>query len=330
MRLTDLQIQKLPVPASGQKTYWEGGFGVRVSQGGSKSFVVMFGEKRQLKTIGRYPAMSLKSARIAAQRFLVTKVPSQAAKTVSEAREAFLAECDDKNRPNTVRSYKLYLNQLTKTKLDDVVRSDLPSTAHAIMAGKIFFNWCIRNDLSERNPFAKDRIAYNSRDRVLTEAELKLIWAYSDPPFTDHLKLLLLTGQRRSQFSNFEVREDTLYFPADIMKGKRDHTIPLLPLAKSYATSLTPFNGWSKAKARMDTKVLIPHWTIHDLRRTFATLNAAIGTPIHVTEKILDHRSGTISGVTAIYNRHNYLEEAREALAKYEDHLQIITAQGNP
>ena len=39
------------------------GFGVRVSQGGAKSFVVMFGERRQLRTLGRYPILSLKDAR---------------------------------------------------------------------------------------------------------------------------------------------------------------------------------------------------------------------------------------------------------------------------
>ena len=31
------------------------------------------------------------------------------------------------------------------------------------------------------------------------------------------------------------------------------------------------------------------------LRRTFATNLAALGTPIHVTEKLLNHVSGTVS-----------------------------------
>ena len=58
----------------------------------------------------------------------------------------------------------------------------------------------------------------------------------------------------------------------------------------------------------------------------FCTTAASLRIPIHVTERILDHKSGTISGVAAIYNRHDYLEEAREALAHYEAHIANIIA----
>ncbi|WP_417629027.1 Arm DNA-binding domain-containing protein [Pararhodobacter aggregans] len=66
MRLTDIGIRSLAIPAKGQKTYVDDtlpGFGVRVSQGGAKSFVVTYGARRQLKTLGRYPDKSLKDAR---------------------------------------------------------------------------------------------------------------------------------------------------------------------------------------------------------------------------------------------------------------------------
>lgn len=39
-----------------------------------------------------------------------------------------------------------------------------------------------------------------------------------------------------------------------------------------------------------------------------------IVTPIHVTEKLLNHVTGTISGVAAVYNRHSYIEEMRNAV----------------
>lgn len=71
MRLTDMMIRKIGSPKSGQKTYFDDnlkGFGVRVSQGGTKSYVVMYGKRRQLKTLGRYPTMTLKDARAAAKR----------------------------------------------------------------------------------------------------------------------------------------------------------------------------------------------------------------------------------------------------------------------
>ena len=79
MRLTDLQIQKLTPPegaakgATKQKTYFDDalkGFGLRVSVGGAKSFVVMYGKRRKLKTIGRYPELSLAAARVEARKLI--------------------------------------------------------------------------------------------------------------------------------------------------------------------------------------------------------------------------------------------------------------------
>ncbi len=51
---------------------------------------------------------------------------------------------------------------------------------------------------------------------------------------------------------------------------------------------------------------------------------AMLGVPIHVTEKLLNHVSGTISGVAAVYNRHSYAEEMREAVQEYERYLQNV------
>ena len=65
-------------------------------------------------------------------------------------------------------------------------------------------------------------------------------------------------------------------------------------------------------------------YTLHDLRRTFATIHAKIGTPIHVTEKLLNHVSGTISGVAAVYNRHSYMDEMRTAVAEYDAYLEKL------
>ena len=53
---------------------------------------------------------------------------------------------------------------------------------------------------------------------------------------------------------------------------------------------------------------------LHDLRRTAATGMARLNFPPHVVDKILNHVSGTIRGVAAVYNRFEYLEERRAAL----------------
>ena len=51
---------------------------------------------------------------------------------------------------------------------------------------------------------------------------------------------------------------------------------------------------------------------------------AMLGTPLHVTERILNHKSGTISGVSAIYNRYTYMEEMKHAMHTYENHLRSL------
>jgi integrase len=97
-------------------------------------------------------------------------------------------------------------------------------------------------------------------------------------------------------------------------------------MAKAIAPRIRPCSGWSKSKARLDQHVQIPPRVIHDLRRTFSTAMASLRVPLHVTERILAHRSGTVSGVAAIYNRYDFMEEAREALTTYEAHLAKILA----
>jgi integrase len=91
-------------------------------------------------------------------------------------------------------------------------------------------------------------------------------------------------------------------------------------------------SGYGKAKARLDKHMLdllreelanagkdplnamIGEWILHDLRRTAATGMAKLNIAPHVVDRILNHVSGTIRGVAAVYNRHAYLEERKAAL----------------
>lgn len=90
------------------------------------------------------------------------------------------------------------------------------------------------------------------------------------------------------------------------------------------STDDKPFNGFGTCLNRMLDDTELTHFTLHDLRRTFATAHAKIGTPIHVTEKLLNHVSGTISGVAAVYNRHSYMEEMCGAVEKYDEYLEKL------
>ena len=65
-------------------------------------------------------------------------------------------------------------------------------------------------------------------------------------------------------------------------------------------------------------------WRLHDLRRTIVSGMARLGVPPHVADKILNHQAGTISGVAAVYQRHDFLAERKEALDRWGAHVEQI------
>lgn len=81
-------------------------------------------------------------------------------------------------------------------------------------------------------------------------------------------------------------------------------------------------SGFSKAKARLDRLVTLPDpWRIHDLRRTAAAGMARLGVAPHVIEKILNHSSGSMRGVAAVYNQHQYVQKRVQAMLRWEHQL---------
>ena len=73
----------------------------------------------------------------------------------------------------------------------------------------------------------------------------------------------------------------------------------------------------------------VADWILHDLRRTAASGMARIGIGPHIVDKILNHVSGTIRGVAAVYNRHSYEQERRAALEAWSRHLSdLIEGRG--
>ena len=130
--------------------------------------------------------------------------------------------------------------------------------------------------------------------------------------------------------------------PAERTKNGRAHQIPLPPMSKAIIAALPKlnetfafpargndeqtFSGFSKMKRRLDELSGVTGWTLHDLRRTTATKLAGLGVAPHVVEKLLNHTTGTLGGVAGIYNRFQYVAEMREALARWEMHVQALTA----
>ena len=160
------------------------------------------------------------------------------------------------------------------------------------------------------------------RERVLTPAELKAIWdACPDGAFGTCVKLLIVTGQRRGEIQHLTLDDDLAAISSLFTKNHRSHTFPVGSMGRALLSEDRAFNGWGKAKAQLDRKIDLTDWTLHDLRRTYATIHAQLGTPPHIIEALLNHKSGIISGVAATYNRFQYLDEMRLATARYEAQL---------
>jgi hypothetical protein len=90
------------------------------------------------------------------------------------------------------------------------------------------------------------------------------------------------------------------------------------------------FKGFRKGKEKLDELSGITGWRLHDLRRTGVSVMARLGMPPHVADKI-NHQASTISGVAAVYQRHDFLAERKDALDRWGAHVdQIIGGKHGP
>jgi integrase len=335
-------------------------FGVRVSPT-SKTFMVNIGNSRRSLGRYLPGVFGLADARTEAKRLLAERTLGKVAPSrlrYSDALQDFLAEKGKFRRANTVRTLKdrlsrhfSFTGQLGDFSHKEAARrlSKIKSNSehdHALSAAKTFFTWCQSRRYIDDNPMrGLSTRGHTSRARVLTDDELKAVWIAADQcgQFGVIVKLLTATGQRRGeiaalQTSWLDLENKTLTIPASVAKNGREHMFPIASMAlnilqgmsiKSATCNLlfpargtsAPFNGWSKAKATLDDISGVSGWTLHDLRRTFATTLAELGCPIHIIERLLNHISGQISGVTAVYNRASYIDEMRQWITKYDAHL---------
>lgn len=206
---------------------------------------------------------------------------------------------------------------------------------------------------------ARDRVLSDTELRWAWLAAESIGW-----PFGPLFKMLAVTAQRKEEVagasrSEFDLRakEPVWVIPPARAKNGREHLVPVTPLVISLIESLPVINeshllfttngattvgGFSKAKERLDAAMLkiarreaqergndpeevkIAPWVLHDFRRTAASGMAAQGVQPHVIEAVLNHKSGTIRGVAAVYNRYDYDREKKRALLGWERHVRSI------
>jgi integrase len=271
---------------------------------------------------------------------------------------------------HSVSVFKINRRNIAARVADIAEQHGAVSAVRARTALSTMFNWAIREGLDiPGNPvFGTNRPEQpKSRDRVLSEAELAEIWkACGVDDYGRIVRLLIITAQRRDEVGGMKWPElDTAaerwILPGARTKNHREHILPLVPAAlvllpprqtdRDYVFGNGPrregdehrgFSGWSKSKAALDARILavrkkvdadakpLPHWTVHDLRRTAATVMAdRLGVLPHIVEAILNHVSGHRAGVAGVYNRARYQAEMRDALERWTQHLLGIVARAD-
>ena len=230
-----------------------------------------------------------------------------------------------------------------------------------IMANRVhgvlskFFKWvCARDEELVSPVIGVERPApENVRERVLDDAELVRLWKACEAIGGREgacIKLLVLSGQRRSEISHLtwrEVGNDVLELPAARMKGKQTHIVPLstqaatiianmpklvpqVPQPDDYIWGDSPVGHFHRIKDQLDAHMGdTQKWVIHDIRRSVASGMARIGIPVPVIEKILAHRKGTFAGIVGVYQKYSFAPEMAVALQKWADHIERLVG-GQP
>ncbi len=363
---------------------------------GAASWALRFrssGKPKKL-TLGPWPAIGLAEARRKAQEALgAIAVGKDPAAEKRASRAAARAAVDIKDRLSDVagKFVKQYtkrengalwaaaterylareiLPRLGAKRIGEIRRADVremlneitdrsPTTANCVLAvTRRLFNWAVEEEIIAASPIGKLKATKEvSRDRVLDDAEIRLVWrAFGriGAPFGAVGQLLLLTGARRTEVAEMRWTEIDMAarvwtIPAARSKNKVAHAIPLSDQAIEVLKGLkrveskgdfvftygrVAVQGFARKKFELDAAIAadngepIAGWTYHDLRRTLATNLQKLGARLEVTEAVLGHTSGSRSGIVGVYQRHDWADEKRAALNAWSRKLnEIVTGE---
>jgi integrase len=212
-------------------------------------------------------------------------------------------------------------------------------------------NFALDRELVDANVAARFKMLDEpKRQRSLTDAELVEVWQATgllEDTFRRYARMLLLTGQRRSEVSDapwepeLDEAERLWTIAPERMKARLAHVVPLSPAVMAILAEFpagkdrgqfvfstgrrgdTPISGFNSLKRQIDQHIVearrkidpdakpMPDWRLHDLRRTFRSGLSRLRIPSHIAERVIAHLP---AGIEATYDRFEYLDEKRHAL----------------
>ena len=377
-RLTDTRVAAIKPPSSGQDEHADDlvtGLRLRVGAGGRKAWIVRtrVGGKSINKTLGAYPLIGLANARDMAKTFLLdiaTNGSVRNKRTFGELADHWIetvAKPNNKSWHNQKRRLEIHVLPKWQTReIDSIRRGDVrdlidgiegeiaPSRALAII--RTIFRYAMSRDWLDASPAEAIPLpkADVPRDRYLDMDEVKRIYPAADLlgyPFGGFIKMLFLTGQRRTEvasmrWSDINLEDATWILASDATKSARAHLVPLSAQAVEILMAAprlgeyvwtndgrTHVLGYSKAKTRLDGFLAsfgasVNRWRFHDVRRTVATHMVRLGVSETIVGRVLNHAP---QGVTAkVYALHSYSPEKRTALDRWAAEIDRAVVERSP
>ncbi|MGJ0624112.1 tyrosine-type recombinase/integrase [Xenorhabdus bovienii] len=383
MAISDTKLRSIcGKPYSGQSELSDmDGLGIRISPKGVILFQFRYRwqGKPQRLSLGRYPAVSLREARIVVGdlRTMLDQGKDPKCYKNSETEKSFtVRDClnywvdtyvNVSLRKNTQDLYNALVIKHMQSAFEGTPISDItakqwmerfteeerinPRRARSLFVQlKSAVSWCIRRQMVDDCPLMKinpkdvgEKTAVG--DTVLTYRELARIWLAierSRAATSNKLlhQMLMLWGARGSELrlsteSEFNLIDGLWSLPAEHNKTKAvirrpifSQIRPLLGKAMlTYDNILFPgadinqpitISAANRYVLRLRNTLDMGYWRAHDFRRSLATLLSEEGVAPHVIEKMLGHKLG---GIMAVYNKHDWLDEQRDAYELYADKI---------
>lgn len=320
MRLTRRNVFGIPLPGAGVQFLWDDldrRFGIRVSYGGARSYVVRIyrGGRDTTRTLGRIEDISVDEARKRAAKLLGRRLEETREVPLSELLDEYWkSHVDTRNSARTAMDkakYRMWLEKLAGPLcVSDITRRLVSSWHNEVMKrhGSVQANRflafvqhlvakAVEWEMIPTNPASRMRkFPEQKRERWLGLEEIQK-WRESveleNPTYRAYFNVLLLTGQRRTEVRR--MRWEDVDFERELWtiprtKSGRPHIVPLNATLLGILRSLprvsefvfagdkgTPINGLGKSWLRVRARCGLNDIRIHDIRRTFGSQLATHG-----------------------------------------------------